>query len=171
MYYMYCSERNNELIARRARLITCENYLKWYDLYYTTNAGTACRLGDLLEDVYDIDYYDHAWKPVSVLEFAKKHGLKVGLVSYIAIVLRWNYSRSVNDSNQWKNKQDLPTYKLFDEIVKDDYGHINGCDFIYLDAGGEPIPYMAYKGDIKRELTQEMQDCCKLKKDDFKMED
>lgn len=148
MKSIFNSERQNLLSSRIGRVITCENYCKWYDLYYTLDFNECRKLSDLFDDSFDIDYRDHSWRPVSVLEFAKKHELKVGLVSYIAMILRWCETNDV----ELISENDLPSYELFNDIIVDDYGSIDKCDFIDND-DSSPLYYKAFKGDIVRKFT------------------
>ena len=117
------------LVSRVKNVITCENYCKWYSLYFINDKDEVCELSDLYDDYFDIEYRDHTWKPSSVVEFAIRHNLHIGKVAYEAIVRMYAenfYGDHIPDS-------DLPSHDDYCKVIKPDFGNLSNCQFDYFD--------------------------------------
>lgn len=115
---------NHTLVSNVKNVITCENYCKWYHLYYIDDNGIVSTLDRLYPDAWDIDYRDHSWRPRSIVEFAIKHNLKIGFRSYIAMVCMYNEAiyHELCD-------YDLPSKEDFDKVIIADEGNFMNCNF------------------------------------------
>lgn len=119
-----CCHVNHVLVSNVKNVITCENYCKWYHLYYIDDNGTVHPLDKIYPDAWDIDYRDHSWRPRSVVEFAIKNNLKIGFHSYIAMVCMYNEAvyHELCD-------YDLPTKEDLDKVIVPDNGDFMNCRF------------------------------------------
>lgn len=114
----YYSERNLPMVSCVSNVITCENYSKHYKLYYTTPEGLCVPLSKLYDDYYDIEGLDHSWEPKSLVEFALRHNIKIGLVAYKTICMMYaSYCY-----NEFISDDDLPLYNDFINVVVPDFG-------------------------------------------------
>lgn len=125
---IYKSDRNNDLVSHIPGVITCENYCKWYNLYYIDNNGIVCMMSDLYDDFHnDVAYIDHSWEPKSLVEFAIKHKLYIGLESYKAICYMYYETIQHRVSDSCIPDDDLPTMKDLKSVLLEDYGDWSYC--------------------------------------------
>lgn len=128
--YKYKSERNKGLISQVPGVITCEDYCKWYNLYYIeSNTGVVCKLGDVWWDAIGIEYRDHTYQPRSVVEFALKHNLKIGRMSMEAIIYRWRE----NYYEEGIPLDELPKFEDAIKCVVEDNGIILDDDLVHYE--------------------------------------
>lgn len=133
---IYKSERDLELISHVTDVITCENYCKWYSLYYIQSDGTVSILSDLYDTFFDeIEFRDHSFEPKSVVKFALKHGLNIGLDAYKAICYMYAEYCEYEDRIP---KEHLPTSAELSYVLLEDYGNWSKC-FPY------PVPFTGFK--------------------------
>lgn len=122
----YKSERDIELISHVPGVITCENYCKWYSLYYVDKDGNVNKLDDLFDDFYDeVNCLDHSFEPASLVKFAIKHNLSIGLESYKAIC--YMYAEYGYDGGPITAPHHLPTMKELNLVLVEDYGDWSKC--------------------------------------------
>lgn len=124
--HMY-SEEGNRLISTIPGTITVEDYEKWYCLYYIKNEIDSVPLHKVIPGTLGIEYVDHCFKPVSVVDFAYQKDLKLEALSYLAICYRWQLeivgdTYDISDINRCRiPEEDLPEkLKLDDVLVWDD---------------------------------------------------
>lgn len=121
----FISERNIELVSTIKNVITVENYCKWYRLYFINENGEVKILDDVFPEAEQIPFCDNAWEPASVVEFANKRNLSLGLYSYIALIAR--YCEATNSAIL--SDEYLPSKELFDSVIVNDSGDIYNCCF------------------------------------------
>ena len=74
--------------------IVVEDYCKWYNLYRVHRNDnneltvTSCDKRDEIIRDMDIEWYDHCPIPSSVVAQCKKHGVKLGYMSYLTMLCR-----------------------------------------------------------------------------------
>lgn len=144
----------NELVSTRVGMLSCKNYCKWYDLYYvmTSDEFSEYKLNHpsyvgneiiplseyIPESSLEIDYYDHSWKPKSIVEFAINHNIKIGTESYKAMV-------NMYFENFWEDiSKDLPLLEDLEKVLVNDGGDYSDCSFeVYDDSDPDHnlIPY------------------------------
>lgn len=125
---IYKSDRNNNLVSHIPGMITCENYCKWYDLYYIDNNGTVYMVSELYDDFNDdVAYVDHSWEPKSLVEFAIKHKLYIGFQSYKAICYMYYETIQHRVADSCIPDDDLPTMTELKSVLLEDYGDWSYC--------------------------------------------
>jgi hypothetical protein len=127
--YMVPDREGHELVSHVNNVITCENYCKWYSLYFISECDEVLLLSDLYDDYYDIEYRDHTWKPSSVVEFALRHNLCIGEISYEAMVRMY----AENFDGDPIPDCDLPSHEDYCKVIKPDNGNLSQCGFDYFD--------------------------------------
>ena len=92
--YKSSDHDNVELISRMAGVITCEDYIKWYDLQYIDYDGVVYNLSDKFAYTPGVDmlYLDGTLYPPDILKFAKRHNIRVGDVSYFVMCVMWAWN-------------------------------------------------------------------------------
>lgn len=123
---IYKTEGDNALVAHVTGVITCENYCKWYDLYYIDVDGSVSVLSDLYDEFFDeVEYLDNAFEPKSLVAFALKHKLYIGLESYKAIC--YMYAEHFDIRNESIPDDHLPTMQDLSHVLIEDYGNWSNC--------------------------------------------
>lgn len=112
------SERGFNLVSLGRDVITCENYNKWYRLYYIDKDGVVNDLYSLYEDFDDVVTYDHSWEPKGLCEFAKRHNLRIGTEAYKAIVQMYCEECGVD----YLGDASLPDEELYNCTTMSDMG-------------------------------------------------
>ena len=117
------SEEGNRLISTIPGTITVEDYDKWYCLYYIKNEIDALPLHKVIPGTLSIEYFDHCFKPSSVIDFAYQKDLKIEALSYLAICYRWqieivgNYT-DISDVDTCRiPEDDLPEKLKLDDVL------------------------------------------------------
>lgn len=152
------------LVSRISGVITCEDYCKWYDLYYIDGDTGIRKLSEYLpESLDELEYLDHTWKPSSVIEFAIKHNLKIGRASYEAIVCRWA------ENKEWKYgyyqipDNELPKFSDAIQCIVEDHGIISDFDIsqyypfikhFYLFDDSQDLNDICFRGEYPFYVTQ-----------------
>jgi len=131
-YKFFVPKTHHPLVSIIPNVITCEDYCKWYDLYYIDDNHDIYTLDHLYSDARDIDYRDHSWRPRSIVEFALKHNLKIGEMSYFVMVAMWAEAIERKVDNY-----DLPTYEDYMKVIVPDHGtwykcFFNECDLLHV---------------------------------------
>ena len=122
---IFRSERGIPLIAHDpgdTGVVTAEDYVKWYDLYYIDKKWNVHKLGDLYPDFYEeVRIMDHSWNPRDVVDFCCKHELKLDRVSFSAILDMWaEYSYDcIRDDIE---PTDLPSKSRLSKVLVDGAG-------------------------------------------------
>lgn len=117
---VFRSERGIPLIAHAKNMVTCEDHNKWYHLYYIDDKGQVNPIDELYDDFYDIvRTRDHSYNPKDVIEFCKKHELKIDAASYNAIIDMWIEYTDYYDISDLDD-EDLPTMEDASAIVTTD---------------------------------------------------
>ena len=143
---IYKSERDINLVSRVPGVITCEDYCKWYNLYYIDYDGTVYKLTDKFPGIEDkntgkvlaepmsawnIEYLDHTYNPRSVVEFALSNNLKIGRISMEAIMYRWMENYLYGSGSDLKQlKESTPWFKDAIKCLVEDYGVIEDYDLL-----------------------------------------
>ena len=123
---VYFSSNNHKLVARNTTgIITCENYVKWYDLYYINNDGGVVGMYDAYPPFNNVEYFDNSWNPYSLAIFALHEGLKIGAQSYKAILMRYCESKE----RSYLSSRELPSRQMLELLLEEDYGDYSECDF------------------------------------------
>ena len=113
---IYKNEREHELVAHVPGVITCENYCKWYNLYYIDVDGSVSILSDLYDEFFDeVEYLDNAFEPKSLVAFALKHKLYIGLESYKAMC--YMYAENFDIRNESIPDDHLPTMQDLSSVL------------------------------------------------------
>lgn len=109
------SERDIDLVSNLPETLTVEDYNKWYNLYFITKDCKVKKLQEVYHDAFDIEGMDHYYYPNSVVEFAKKHNIKIEYISYAAICQMY-----IEDAGDFKIPEEyLPTYSDLKEVLVD----------------------------------------------------
>ena len=109
------SERDIDLVSNLPETLTVEDYNKWYNLYFITKDCEVKKLHEIYHDALDIEGIDHYYYPDSVVEFAKKHNIKIEYISYAAICQMY-----IEDAGDFKIPEEyLPTYSDLKEVLVD----------------------------------------------------
>ena len=163
----FVSDRNIELVSTIKNVITVENYCKWYSLYFINENGEVKKLDDVFPEAEQIIFCDNAWEPASVVEFANKNNLSLGLYSFIALIDRYI---EATDNNIFSDDY-LPPRDLFDSVIVNDYGDIYKCCFdtshlSYYDISGKEVakipnidnslPFKLFKNDMIRDYNNDI---------------
>ena len=89
------------LVSHQRNVITVEDYCKWYTLYFIDKNG--CVYDYLAYDknaLENIEIANHSFKPRSVLLYAKKVGLHIDFISFLAICMMYNEESDLFISNE-----------------------------------------------------------------------
>lgn len=109
--------------------IVVEDYCKWYNLYRVHRNDnnmltvTSCDKRDEIIRDMDIEWYDHCPIPSSVVAQCKKHGVKLGYMSYLTMLCRLEeYVLNELTSAHISPKEDLDEVLVWDGGSCEYYG-------------------------------------------------
>lgn len=90
------SDRGLDLVLRNTprspkdTLLTCEDYCKWYDLFTVNGSNEVASVHENSNAAYhDLEWWDHAPIPRSVIRCCITEGWRIDIVSYLAICYRF----------------------------------------------------------------------------------
>ena len=122
-------------------IVVAEDYCKWYDLLICDENGKLVDSIDYNNGIFynELEWWDHAVKPVSVVKGCIKASLRLDMISYLAICYRWAEDREY-DTPDCIPDEELPYREDLEKVIEFNKGV---CEYFHLPytLGGPNIRY------------------------------